>query len=291
MRKIAVLNQKGGVGKTTTAVNLSAALARRGRKVCLADLDPQAHASLHLSNSLRDARLPDRNLYDVFIHEANLRDITQAAGDNLWVVPSGIDLSAVELEMAGVAGREVILRQKLPIIEDDYEVLIIDCPPSLGILTLNALTAADEVFIPLQPHFLALHGLSKLLETIGLVSQRLNARLTLSGVLLCMYESATKLAKEVAGDVSEFFAQAHDQNTPWANARLFDTKVRRNIKLAEAPSYGQSIFDYAGTSPGAQDYDALADEVTEHILPASRGDLSREEFLLQMDAISQPKVA
>ncbi len=291
MRKIAVLNQKGGVGKTTTAVNLSAALARRGRKVCLADLDPQAHASLHLSSSLRDARLPDRNLYDVFIHEANLRDITQAAGDNLWVIPSGIDLSAVELEMAGVAGREVILRQKLPVIQDDYDLLIIDCPPSLGILTLNALTAADEVFIPLQPHFLALHGLSKLLETISLVSQRLNARLTLSGVLLCMFESGTKLAKEVAGDVSEFFTQAHDQNTPWANARLFETKIRRNIKLAEAPSYGQSIFDYANSSPGAQDYDALADEVCEHILQTSSGDISREDFLSQMDALSQPKVA
>lgn len=291
MRKIAVLNQKGGVGKTTTAVNLSAALARRGRRVCLTDLDPQAHASLHLSSSLRDARLPDRNLYDVFIHEANLRDITQAAGNNLWVIPSGIDLSAVEMEMAGVAGREVILRQKLPLIENDYDVLMIDCPPSLGILTLNALTAADEVFIPLQPHFLALHGLSKLLETINLVSQRLNSQLRLSGVLLCMFESGTRLAKEVAGDVGQFFSQDHEKHTPWAAARLFETKIRRNIKLAEAPSYGQSIFDYAANSPGAQDYDALADEVMEQMMPPSQFAVTHDEFLSRMGELSQPRVA
>ncbi|HYW80240.1 MAG TPA: ParA family protein, partial [Thermoguttaceae bacterium] len=142
-----------------------------------------------------------------------------------------------------------------------FDYVLIDCPPSLGILTLNALAAVDEVFIPLQPHFLALHGLSKLLETIELVAARLNARLKLSGVVLCMYDAGTRLAVEVTQDVEAFFEAAHSQQTPWSGARPFRTRVRRNIRLAEAPSFGQSIFEYAPSSNGAEDYGNLAEEV------------------------------
>jgi chromosome partitioning protein len=257
MRKIAVINQKGGVGKTTTAVNLSAGLARTGQRVCLADLDPQAHASLHLGLGA----LPDeRSLYDVLVGESSLADVRRLAAENLWVAGAHIDLAAVEVELAGVAGRELIFRDRLAADPESFDYLVIDCPPSLGVLTLNALAAVDEVFIPLQPHFLALHGLSKLLETISLVARRVNPHLRLTGVVLCMYE-ATKLAAEVARDVNDFLEQARGQQSPWAGARAFTTRIRRNIRLAEAPSFGQSIFDYAPDSPGAEDYRQLAVEV------------------------------
>ena len=181
--------------------------------------------------------------------------------ENLWVVPSHLDLAAAELELAGVVGREVILRDKLEEDPDEFDYLFIDCPPSLGILTLNALAAVDEVFIPLQPHFLALHGLSKLLETVDLVSRRLNSRLRLSGVILCMYDAGTRLAVEVSQDVDEFFRRAQDRQLPWAGAPIFQTRIRRNVRLAEAPSFGQSIFQYAPQSNGAEDYRTLAQEV------------------------------
>ena len=144
---------------------------------------------------------------------------------------------------------------------DDFDYVLIDCPPSLGILTINALSAVDDVFLPLQPHFLALHGLSKLLKTIDLVNERLNDRLQLAGVVLCLYESGTRLAAEVTGDVEQFFREARKGGKAWANVRLFETRIRRNIRLAEAPSFGQSIFGYAANSPGAEDYRALGGEV------------------------------
>ena len=286
MRKIAIINQKGGVGKTTTAVNLSAALARRGHRVCLADLDPQAHASLHLSSVLEPARLPDKSMYHVFVDNANLTDIRQKAGDNLWVCASDIDLAAVELELAGVAGREIKLRKKLERDGDTFDHFIFDCPPSLGILTVNALAAVDEVYIPLQPHFLALHGVSKLLETIELVSKRMNAHLKLGGVVLCLYETATKLAKEVDRDVQDFLEAARGQNRPWSNALLFETRVRKNVRLAEAPSFGKSIFEYAPDSPGAFDYDAMAEEYLAH--GTQHEPLTPADFRRTMAAISAP---
>jgi chromosome partitioning protein len=287
MRKIAVLNQKGGVGKTTTSVNLGAALARRGLKVCVADLDPQAHASLHLNASLQPSRLADASLYRVLADQAKLADIRQPAGQNLWVAAASIDLAAVEVELAGVPGREVILRKKLQEDTEPFDHLVIDCPPSLGILTLNALCAVDEVLIPLQPHFLALHGLSKLLETVDLVAQRVNPQLRVAGVLLCMYESSTRLAGEVARDISTFLEMSRGKNRPWSDATLFDVKIRRNVRLAEAPSFGQSIFDYAPDSPGAQDYNALADEFLgkSHHVPAP---ISREAFLKSMARLAEP---
>ncbi len=258
MRSIAILNQKGGVGKTTTAVNLSAALAATGQRVCLIDLDPQAHATLHLG--LQPAR-DEQSVYDVLTGDARLPEVWREAGENLWVVGSHIDLAAAEVELVGVVGREVILRDKLAEVEGQFDYVLIDCPPSLGILTLNALAAVDEVFLPLQPHFLALHGLSKLLQTIELVAKRLNDRLRLSGVVYCMYESGTRLAAEVTDEVEQFFGQSRQPRTPWAETRTFQTRIRRNIRLAEAPSFGQSIFSYAPDSNGAEDYEQLAREV------------------------------
>jgi chromosome partitioning protein len=264
MRKIAILNQKGGVGKTTTAVNLSAAWARCGQRVCLADLDPQAHASLHLGIACAQ---DDKSVYDALVGDTSLAEIRRQVGENLWLLASHINVAAVEVELAATAGREVILRDKLQLEADAFDFLVVDCPPSLGVLTLNALAAVDEVFIPLQPHFLALHGLSKLLETIALVGKRVNPRLRLGGVVLCMYESATRLAAEVAGDVSTFLEQSRGHATPWSDARVFDTRIRRNVRLAEAPSFGQSIFDYAPDSPGAEDYHKLALEVLQTSQP------------------------
>lgn len=263
MRSIAIINQKGGVGKTTTTVNLSAALAELGQRVCVLDLDPQAHASLHLGLSLADG---DPSIYDVLTGEATIAEVRQKVGENLWVVPASLDLAAAEMELAGEVGREIILRDKLAADarspdHPGFDYLIIDCPPSLGVLTLNALTAVDEVFLPLQPHFLALHGLSKLLRTIDVVAQRLNPALRLTGVVLCMYESGTRLAAEVSSDVREYFSRQQSAAGPWAKARDFETRIRRNIRLAEAPSYGQSIFQYAPQSHGADDYRQLAHEV------------------------------
>ena len=258
MRSIAIMNQKGGVGKTTTAVNLCAALADAGQRVCLIDLDPQAHASLHFGI---EPQFKTPSIYDVLVREARLADVQRQVAENLYVVPSHLDLAAAEVELVGVVGREVILRDRLRQYDQPLDYVFVDCPPSLGILTLNALAAVQAVFIPLQPHFLALHGLGKLLETIELVAKRLNHRLTLSGIILCMYDVTTRLASEVSEDVDEFFRTARQQQTPWSGARTFQTRIRRNIRLAEAPSFGKSIFQYAPDSNGAHDYRQLAREI------------------------------
>jgi chromosome partitioning protein len=275
MRRIAILNQKGGVGKTTTTVNLSAALAATGRRVCVLDLDPQAHATTHLGLE-SDGSLP--SVYDVLVSNKPLASVRREADQNLWLCPADINLAAAEVELAGVVGREVILREALaadqcsarsasglpnPLAEraEHFDFMLMDCGPSLGVLTLNALAAADEVFIPLQPHFLALHGLSKLLETTALVSRRINPRLKVTGVVVCLFESQTKLAQEVVSDLRVFLDKSRNQPVPWADAKVFDTKIRRNVKLAECPSHGKSIFRYAPTCPGATDYAALANEV------------------------------
>jgi chromosome partitioning protein len=322
MRRIAVINQKGGVGKTTTTANLGAALAMAGHRVQIIDLDPQAHASLHLG--VEPAR-HGPSVYDVLVGDAALSDVRRKVEDSLYVVGSHIDLAAAEVELAGVVGREVILRDQLDaeeaaaqrgrndetaglaghrLFEPDaaesaepstgdaraafreslarldrqatprtaapdrpgrgamaFDYTLVDCPPSLGVLTLNALTASHEVLIPLQPHFLALHGMSKLLETIALVRRRINPRLCVTGIVLCMVEAGTRLAAEVVEDLSRYLESGRGRDVPWANARIFRTRVRRNIRLAECPSFGQSIFRYAPDSNGAQDYQLLAAEL------------------------------
>jgi chromosome partitioning protein len=258
MRRIAVLNQKGGVGKTTTTVNLAAALAAEGKKTLVLDLDPQAHATLHLG------LLPGRSgpsLYEVLTQGMPLAQIRKEVAPNLFIGGGHIDLAAADFELSGTVGREVILRDALEVEGDDYDYILMDCPPSLGVLTLNALCAAREVIIPLQAHFLALHGLSKLLETIHLVSKRINRELKVSGVVLCLYDSGTRLGGEVIDDLDSFFDGRRHATSPWADARVYRTRIRRNIRLAECPSFGQSIFQYAPTSRGAEDYASLASEV------------------------------
>jgi chromosome partitioning protein len=259
MRSIAIMNQKGGVGKTTTAVNLSAALAATGLRVCLIDLDPQAHATLHFGVETSPDEL---SVYHLLTGKTRVSDVCRQVGENLSLVPANLDLTAAELELISVIGREVILRDKLRDDPPPVDYLFIDCPPSLGILTLNALASVNEVFIPLQPHYFALHGLSRLLETIDLVAERINDQLKLSGVILCMFDGGTRLATEVGNDVDEFFQKARGQATPWANAQTFQTRIRRNVRLAEAPSFGKSIFSYAPDSHGAEDYRQLAQEIT-----------------------------
>lgn len=275
MRSIAIMNQKGGVGKTTTTVNLAAALAAMGRQVAVIDMDPQAHASLHLGVEPQ----PDRpSVYDILVHHAPLAEVRSQVRDNLWLIPSHVDLSTAEVEISRTLGEAMqggqaangrpqldhlftILRDAVDADPQPPDYLLIDCPPSLGVLTLNALVAVREVLIPLQPHFLALHGLSKLLETIELIARGLNDRLRLAGVVLCMYESSTRLAGEVTADVEQFFEGSRSQQKPWSAARVFQTRVRRNVRLAEAPSFGQSIFQYAPSSNGAADYQQLAEEI------------------------------
>jgi chromosome partitioning protein len=258
MRRIAIINQKGGVGKTTTAVNLAAALAECGQRVCVLDLDPQAHATTHLGIE------PDgksSSMYDVLVNSRPLAEVRRKVVDNLWVAASDINLAAAEVELAGVVGREVILRDLLLQEEGAFDFVFMDCAPSLGVLTLNALAAANEVFIPLQPHFLALHGMGKLFETTALVAKRINPSLKVTGIVLSLYEASTRLAQEVVQDLQDYLDKSRTTNAPWAKARIFGTRIRRNIKLAECPSFGQSIFAYSPNCNGAEDYAALAREV------------------------------
>ncbi|MCH8824399.1 MAG: ParA family protein [Planctomycetes bacterium] len=255
-RTIAVMNQKGGVGKTTTTVNLGAAIASAGKRVCLIDLDPQAHLTLHLG---LDHQQVEKSVYDLLIDPDCLAEqcIINSA-NNLDVIASEVDLAAAEAELASHPQKQKILFEKFQVISHNYDVVLIDCPPSLGLLTLNALALADEVFVPLQAHFLALQGLGKLLETVAMVAQSVNPEIQVTCVPLCMHEKQTTLAKEVVADLEEFFVTARDQDVPWRNCRLLSPPIRRNIKLAEAPSFGQTIFDYSPQCAGAADYRKMA---------------------------------
>ncbi len=256
MRTIAVLNQKGGVGKTTTVANTSAALAESGARVLVLDLDPQAHLTIHLG-------LEPQNLtqgaYRVLIQSSQIEEDILMVRPNLWVLPSNIDLVGAESELVSVVGREIILREALEAIEDRFDYCLIDCAPSLGLLTLNALAAAHEVLIPLQPHFLALQGFGKLLQTVELVNKRINPQLKVTGILLCMFDTRASLPNEVKNDIEDFLKNARGGNSAWADAQMVPTFIRRNIKLAEAPSYGKTIFEYENDCNGAKDYHKVAE--------------------------------
>jgi chromosome partitioning protein len=260
MRIISLMNQKGGVGKTTTTVNLGAALAERGRRVCMIDLDPQSHLSINYGI---DPKPEIVSLYNVLVDETPLPQAIHPVGDRLAVVPSSIDLAAAEIELVTVLGREMLLKNSIEAAGLDYEFLLLDCPPSLGLLTINALCASTEVIIPMQPQFLALQGVAKLLETVQLVNKRMNPRLKVSGIALTMYDSQTKLTTEVVNELSTFVSSAAGKPLPWSEAKIFKSRIRRNIKLAESPSFGQSILKYDSASNGAADYRALAMEIDE----------------------------
>jgi chromosome partitioning protein len=257
---MAVINQKGGVGKTTTVCNLAVAMAARKKKVLTIDLDPQAHLTLHFGAEPTADR---PSIYDVLASGLALDEATLKIRKGVWLVPSHTRLAGAESELVSVVGRDVLLRDALNESTQDYDVVLIDCPPSLGVLTINGLSAANEVQIPLQAHFLGLQGMSKLLETITLVQRRINSDLRVRGVVLCMFEAGTRLAAEVVEDLRGFLNAARGTDVPWADARLYDAVIRRNIKLAECPSFGMSIFDYEPRCNGALDYSRLAVEMLE----------------------------
>jgi chromosome partitioning protein len=251
VRKIAVINQKGGVGKTTTVVNIAAALAASGSRVVVIDMDPQAHLTIHLG--VEPANV-ESGSYEVLTNSAKFRDSIIAVRENLWLMGANINLVGAESELVSVVGREAILREALKGIDNDFDFVLIDCAPSLGLLTLNSLVAVDEVFIPVQPHFLALQGFGKLLETVALVQERINPKLKVSGILLCMFETRASLPAEVKADIEGFLAEARGKGLPWSDAQLMPVAIRRNIKLAEAPSYGKTVFEYDPSCNGAADY-------------------------------------
>ena len=251
MRSIALLNQKGGVGKTTTTANLGACLAMLRKKVLVIDMDPQANLSVHLGVDIHSLKY---SVYDI-IRGACKPDavILSTKIHGLDIIPANIDLSGAEIELVGVVGRETILKEYLGGVLDRYDYVLIDCPPSLGLLTLNVLTLVHEIFIPLQTEFFALQGVSKLLDTHEVVRKRLNKNLEITGIIFCMYTSRTRLCKEVIEKVREHFAK--DQ--------VFDTVIRKNVKLSESPSHGKPIVSYAPSSHGSEDYMSLAKEVVQ----------------------------
>lgn len=255
VRRIALMNQKGGVGKTTTTVNLAAAFAEAGRPTLIVDLDPQAHASLHLGVEPSD---DEPTVYDALLDPANAAAALREVRPNLALLPSTTDLAAVETELANAPDRLHRLARSIDSLHRRFEFVLIDCPPSLGLLTLNGLVAAREVLIPMQAHFLALQGVGKLLETVKLVGAEINPRLRVLGVVLCMFDSGSTHTREVVADLDAFFEQTRSLEHPWKFARVFRPAIRRNIKLAECPSFGKTIFEYAPSAPGADDYRELA---------------------------------
>jgi chromosome partitioning protein len=254
-RTVAFLNQKGGVGKTTTTVNLAAAIAETGRRTLIVDMDPQAHATIHLGV---EPAADHPSAYDGLLDPDRASDAVVHARPNLAVIPAEVDLAAAETELSGEHDRNDRLRRGLAPLRENFEFIFIDCPPSLGLLTLNALAAAREVVVPMQAHFLALQGVGKLLETVRIISQGVNADIRVSGIVLCAHDEQTRHAREVVADLEEFFDAAREQAVPWRGARVYQPPIRRHIKLAECPSFGQTIFEYAPGLAGAQDYHALA---------------------------------
>jgi chromosome partitioning protein len=258
-RIVALLNQKGGVGKTTTTVNLGAALALAGLRTLLVDLDPQSNLSLHFGVEADEGRPSTGSLFAD--PPAAAEDCLVTGRDNLAFIPADTELALVEGELAGREGVQGVLREALRPLHDRFDCILLDCPPGLGVLSVNALTAAHEVFVPMQAQYLALRGLEKLLGTVQLVAAGLNPGLACTGVILCMHETLSSHGKAVVEDIRAHLEQFRGMDVPWRDCRVLQPPIRRNIKLAEAPSFGKTIFDYDPRCPGAEDYRRLAEGV------------------------------
>lgn len=249
-RIIAIANQKGGVGKTTTTVNLAACLANAGKKVLLIDIDPQGNSTSGLGI---DKRRCEKTVYDCLINEERMEDVAiQTQYENLFVCPSNLDLSGAEIELISVMGRENRLKQSLENVKDDFDYILIDTPPSLGLITINTLTAANSVLIPIQCEFYALEGVSQLVETIKRIKKSLNPNLYIKGIVMTMYDARTNLATQVVDEVKRFFPQ-----------KVYSTIIPRNVRISESPGFGRPVIYYDASSKGAQAYEELAQEIIE----------------------------
>ena len=245
---IAITNQKGGVGKTTTCVNMAAYLAREGRKILLIDLDPQGNATTGLGFSKSTLK---KSVYNVLIEEEDVKDnVLPTELDGLYILPANIDLAGSEVELVYKKSREKVLKMALDKMKKDYDFLLIDCPPSLGLLTINALAAADSVIIPIQSEYYALEGLSQLMNSVALVRQHLNKELRVEGVVLTMYDGRSLISKQIAAEIKKYFTK-----------KLYEIVIPRNIRLAEAPSHGKPILLHDSKCMGARAYAALTEEI------------------------------
>ena len=250
MKIIAICNQKGGVGKTTTSINLAASLAHLKKKVLLIDTDPQANATSGIGVDKNEV---EKSIYDILVDEVDINEVIKhSAYENLDVVPSSIALAGAEVELVSAISREQRMKNAISEIKEQYDYVVIDCPPSLGLITLNSLTAADGVVIPVQTEYYALEGLSQLMNTFNIVRKHLNSKLDIFGVLLTMTDSRTNISNQVAEEVRNHFKD-----------KVFDTVIARTVRLSEAPSFGEPIIEYAKNSNGAKQYLALAREVIE----------------------------
>ena len=246
-RVISIANQKGGVGKTTTSVNLSACLAQKNKKVLLVDIDPQGNATSGLGVEGREGK----SVYDVIINEVDMKEtLRETMLKKLYVCPANIDLAGAEVELVSMVSRETRLKDAIDSVRDEFDYIIIDCPPSLGLITLNAFTASDSVLVPIQCEYYALEGLGQLINTIKLVQKHLNKALEIEGVVLTMYDSRTNLSTQVAHEVEKYFGN-----------KVFQTIIPRNIRLSEAPSHGLPISLYDKESKGSETYKKLAKEL------------------------------
>lgn len=251
-RFIAIFNQKGGVGKTTTNVNLSACLARMGKKVLVIDIDPQGNTTSGFGINKKEVSL---SIYDTLVNEVNIDEtIIKTSIENLFLVPSDVGLAGAEIELTKNEHRERALKQAISNIKDEYDFVFIDCPPSLGLLTINALVAVDSVLIPIQCEYYALEGVSQLMDTIKLVNRSLNPKLEIEGVVLSMFDGRTNLSIQVVDEVKKFF-----------KGKVYTTIIPRNVRLAEAPSFGLPIIDYDPKSKGAEAYLELAEEFLDYL--------------------------
>ncbi len=247
-RIIAIANQKGGVGKTTTSINLSACIAAKGKRVLVIDMDPQGNTTSGYGIEKNEL---DNTIYELILGDCSIEDcILKEIFPNISILPSNVNLAAAEIELIGVEKKEYILKNEVDWVKDRYDFILIDCPPSLSLLTVNAMTTADSVLVPIQCEYYALEGLSQLIHTINLVKERLNPELDMDGVVFTMYDSRTNLSAQVVENVKSHLSQ-----------KVYSTLIPRNIRLAEAPSYGKPINMYDAKSAGSESYMSLADEV------------------------------